>query len=227
MRALYAGKCDLAVLTRELAAEERAAAQGGRLELEGYRFARDAMAVVVNSDNPVANLAIDDLRRIYLGEVSNWKDLGGRDAGVVPVVQPPAANMTEYFVERVMGGQAMRARAIRTQSDSEVVARVAASPNAIGYVALDWADRGARALRLAALRGLPYSKPDLETIYRGDYPLARGYNMYVRSRGLKLPNGFITFVTSFDGQKLVRDGGLVPTAVPVRFVRRSPMLGTH
>ena len=227
VRALFAGECELAVLTRELSPEERAAATAGSLELEGYRFARDAVVVLVGPGNSVENISLEDLRRIYLGEVVNWKTLGGREGGIVPVVQPPGADLTEYFMVKVMDGLAIKARSIRSVSDSDVVARVAADPNAIGYVSLRRTEGRARPLRVAALRGLAYSEPDLEAIYRGDYPLTRGYNLYVRSHGRKLPNGFITFVTSFDGQRLVRDGGLVPTAVPVRFVRRSPMLGSH
>jgi ABC-type phosphate transport system substrate-binding protein len=57
--------------------------------------------------------------------------------------------------------------------------------------------------------------------------LTRFYNFYMRPRGPKAAAGFITFVTSMDGQAIVHEAGLVPTAVPVRFVRRSPMLGTH
>ena len=72
-----------------------------------------------------------------------------------------------------------------------------------------------------------YLLPDPEAVYKGSYPLTRFFNLYVRSKGRRLANGFITFVTSRDGQALVHDSGLVPTSVPVRFVRRSPMLSTH
>jgi len=64
-------------------------------------------------------------------------------------------------------------------------------------------------------------------VYKGEYPLTRYFNVYVRDRGPRVGHGFITFITSLDGQRLVRDAGLVPTSVPVRFVRRSPMLSTH
>jgi hypothetical protein len=82
-------------------------------------------------------------------------------------------------------------------------------------------------LRVSSLQGLPYWKPDLEAVYKGEYPLTRFFNYYVRAERPPLANGLITFGTSYDGQRLVRDGGLVPTAVPVRFVRRSPLLSGH
>jgi phosphate transport system substrate-binding protein len=225
--ALFAARGDLAVITRDLTPDERSAAVRGRLELEGYRFARDAVVAVVHPDNPVQNLTVEELQQIYEGKTSSWAAFGGRDEKIVPVVQPESRDVTEFVEESVMDGVAIRARSIEAASDSEVVAAVRSRPGAIGYVTLAWADRGARPLRLARLRGLEYWKPDLEAVYRGDYPLTRFFSLYVRASGKRLAHGWITFVTSFDGQKRVHEFGFVPTAVPVRFVRRSPLLGTH
>ena len=227
IRGLFAAECDLAVITRELEPSERGAASRGGLELEGYRFARDAVVVVVHPGNRVQNLALEQLRQIYDGRTTRWAELGGPNIPVEPVIQAPEADVTEFFVQQVMSGQPIKAHAVYESSDSTVVAAVAARPGAIGYVSLAWAERGAKALHLASLTGLPYYKPDLESVYRGDYPLTRFLNLYVRPDGPRLAGGFITFVTSMDGQRIVRESGLVPTSVPVRFVRRSPMQSTH
>jgi phosphate transport system substrate-binding protein len=227
IRALFAAECDLAVISRELEPAERGAASRGGLELIGYRFARDAVAMVVHPSNPVQNMALNEVRGIYEGRLTRWSEVGGRAAGVEPVVQEPEADLTEFFVQQVMSGEPIRARSVYGTSDSAVVAAVSRRPDALGYVSLAWADRGARALRLASLPGLPYRSPDLEAVYKGDYPLTRFLNLYARSNGPRLANGFITFVTSREGQKIVHDSGLVPTTVPVRFVRRSPMQGSH
>jgi phosphate transport system substrate-binding protein len=225
--ALLGARCDLAVIARELEPEERGAQIRGRLAIEGYRFARDAVVMVVNQANAVENLAIEDVRRIYRGQVSRWSEAGGTDTAVMPVIQPLESEITQFFAQQVMGDEPIEARVIYATSDSDVVARVNGEAGAVGYVSLAAAARAPKTLRLASLTGLPYWKPDLETIYKGDYPLTRYFNLYVRDKGPRLGNGFITFVTSFPGQKLVRDSGLAPTSVPVRFVRRSPMLSTH
>ena len=107
------------------------------------------------------------------------------------------------------------------------MAIVARQPGGLGYVSLGTRTQGVKVARIASVRGLPYWRPDLEAIYKGDYPLTRFFNAYVRATGPRLANGFITFVTSIDGQRIVKDQGLVPTSVPVRFVRRSPMLSAH
>ena len=227
IRSLFAAESQLAVITRELDVEERAAAVRGGLGLEGYRFARDAVVAIVNPANPIQNIAVEQLRRIYAGELSRWSELGGRDAPIVPVVQPLESDMGQYFLQAIMGGNPVRARVVTAADDSAAVARERGDRDAIGWVSIAWASRGARALAVAGVVGLAYRYPDPEAVYDGSYPLTRFYNLYARAGGPQLANGFITFVTSREGQTLVQHDGLVPTAVPVRFVRRSPMVGTH
>jgi phosphate transport system substrate-binding protein len=227
LRDLFAARCDVAAITREVDPDERGAAVRGRLELEVYRFGRDAIVMIANPSNPVENMAIDGIRRIYEGDATNWRQFGGPDLPIEPVVPPMKAGVTETFVQKVLDGNPVRARAILAASDSEVVNEVARRPGALGFVTLPFASRAPHALRVASLSGLRYVGPDPEAVYDGSYPLARNLNLYLRTKGPQLAKGFVTFVTSRDGQVLVHEAGLVPTSVAVRFVRRSPMLGTH
>jgi phosphate transport system substrate-binding protein len=225
--ALFGATCDMAAVTRELEPEERRAALQGNLGLEGYRFARDALVIIVNRANGVENLTIEDARRIYQGKAKRWSEMGGAGLPVVPVVRPPEADLAAFFGQQVMAGEPVAARVITEPSDSAVVEYVKREPGAIGFVSLGAPLDEVNVLRISSLQGLPYWKPDLEAVYKGDYPLTRFFNLFVRVARPPLANGFITFVTSYDGQKFVRDSGLVPTAVPVRFVRSSPMLSGH
>jgi phosphate transport system substrate-binding protein len=225
--AVFAASADLAVVARELEAEEQRAAVEAGLDLQGYRFARDALVLVAHPDNPVENLSRQDIAGIYRGDMTNWNAVGGPDAPIVSIVQPPASDLSLYLRETLLEGEGPSVRAITEEGDSAVVARVVRTPGAIGYVSLAGLDLGAKALRVAALTGLSYWRPDPEAVYKGDYPLTRFHNLFVRAGGARLAHGFVTFVTSGDGQRLVHEAGLVPTTVPVRFVRRSPMIGTH
>jgi len=224
---LLEGRVDLVVLTRELEPEERTVNVKGGLELTGYRFARDAICVIVNPANPVEHLASDQLKGIYLGTITDWSEVGGRRGRIEPVVPAPETDLMASFQQRVLGGEPPTAPAFRAANDSATVARVLATPGAIGFVSMASATGDARTLAISALTGLPYVDVDAEKVYRGDYPLTRFCNLYARSDGPKLANGLITWVSSIDGQRLVHEAGLVPTAVPVRFARRSPMLGSH
>lgn len=227
VRALFAAECDLAAISRELDPVERAAAMQGGLELEGYRFARDGVALVVHPGNPVENMAIEQVRGVFEGTLTRWSEIGGADVPIRPVIQPPGSDIMAYFAARVMNGEPMRAPVVYQTSDSAVVAFVARQPQAMGIVSMAWSERGVKPLRLAMLKGLSYWRPDAETVHRGDYPLSRNMTLYVRPTGPALANGLITFITSREGQTIVRDAGLVPTTVPLRFVRRSPMVGGH
>jgi phosphate transport system substrate-binding protein len=227
VRALFAAESDLAVLTRDLEDDERAAAVRGGLELEGFRFARDAVVAVVHPANRLENLALDELRGIYQGRIRNWSELGGEALAIEPVVSTPGGDLYTYFEQRVMNSEPVTAPAVHAGNDSAVAARVARTHAAIGFVSLAAAGPEVRALRISSLSGLPYWRPDPEAVYRGDYPLTRFFHLYARTGGRPLANGLITFVTSREGQAIVREAGLIPTTVPVRFVRRSPMLGSH
>jgi len=216
----------LAAVGRDLTPEERRAAARAGLELEGYRFARDATVAIVHPSNPVENLAVSELSEIYEGKVANWQELGGAGR-IEPVIPGVETDVTNTFIQQVLGGRPIRAAVVYEDTDSGVVAEVARRPRAIGFVSLAAVREGVKTLRLSSLAGLPYWVPDAESVYRGDYPLTRFFNFYARPTGLKLVSGTITFVTSIDGQRIIHEAGLVPTGVQVRFVRRSPMRGAH
>jgi len=226
--ALLAGRAEVAAAGRELEDEERNMARQAGIEVVGHRIAQDAICVVVPAANPVRNLTVGELKRIWLGQARRWSAFGGTETDIVPVLPPLASDLARAFAQRVMDGERMLAPSIVEASDSAVAERVAATPGAIGVVPLALAaGDGLRALRLAALEGLDYVDPDMESVHGGQYPLTRFMNLFIRTRGPRLAGGFVTFVSSQPGQQIVLASGRVPTAVPLRFVRRSPMLGSH
>lgn len=227
--ALLAGRADVAAAGRELEDEERRMAQQGGIEIEGHRIAKDGMCVVVQASNPVRNITLAELQRILRGELTQWSSVGGRDARILPVLPPLSSDLARAFAQRVMAGEPVRAAAMVESSDSAVAARVIATPGSFGVLtlALATSDPRLRALAIAAVAGTPYVDPDMESVHDGRYPLSRWVNLFIRSHGPRLAGGFVTFVSSQPGQQLVLASGRVPTAVPLRFVRRSPLLGSH
>lgn len=226
--ALLAGRADGAFAGRELEQEERDMARRSGIELEGHRIAQDAMCIVVPAANPVQNVTLGELQRIWLGDLAEWSALGGTGGRILPVLPPLSSDLARAFAQRVMNGQPMRAPAFVEDSDSAVADRVRALPGSIGVVPLSLASApGLKPLRVAPLEGAPYVDPDMESVHDGSYPLTRYLNFYIRTHGPRLAGGFVTYVCSQPGQQLVLDSGRVPTAVPLRFVRRSPLLSTH
>jgi len=226
--ALWGGRADVAAAGRELETEEREMARRGGIEIEGHRIAMDAMCVIVASSNPVHNVTIGELQRIWLGSITDWRALGGPTSRIVPVLPPLSSDLARAFVQHILDAQPMKAPSMIETTDSAVAARVAATPGAIGVVSMVAANRpGIRSLAISPLEGLPYVEPDLPAIHEGRYPLTRTINLYIRTQGRRLAGGFVTHVSSQPGQQIVLDHGLLPTAVPIRFVHRSPLLGSH
>jgi phosphate transport system substrate-binding protein len=226
--ALLGGRADLAAAGRELEDEERSMATKAGIELEGHRVAQDAICLVVSEASTLHNLTIGEVRKIWLGEARRWSAFGGPDAAIVPVLPPLASDLARAFAQRVMDGAEMKAPSEIEASDSAVAARVARTPGAIGVVSLAFATApGVHALAISPLEGLGYVGPDMETVHDGTYPLTLYFNLFIRTHGPRLAGGFVTYVASEPGQQLVLSSGRVPTAVPLRFVHRSPMLGSH
>jgi phosphate transport system substrate-binding protein len=226
--ALLGGRADLAAVGRELEDEERNVAIRSGIELEGHRVAQDAICLVGPEASRLHNLTIGEARRIWLGEARSWSAFGGPDAAIIPVLPPLTSDLARAFVQRVMDGEELKAPSEVEASDSAVAARVARTPGAIGVVSLALAAApGVRALGISPLEGLGYVEPDMETVHEDRYPLTLFFNLFIRTHGPRLAGGFVTFMASEPGQKLVLDSGRVPTAVPLRFVHRSPLLGSH
>ena len=225
---LLAGRSDVAVVGRDLEPEEREAARRAGIEVEGHRVAQEGQCLVVREENAVENITVDEVRRIWSGELGEWSALGGREQRVLPVLPALHSDLVRAFAQRVMAGEPMRAASLVEPTDSAVVARVSATPGAIGVVPLRLASfAGLRALHVSPLEGLAYVEPDMESVHDGTYPLQYFIHVYVRTRRPRLAGGFVTYVASQPGQERVLASGRIPTSVPLRFVRRSPMLGSH
>lgn len=225
---LLAGRVDVAVVGRDLEQEERDMARKGGIEIEGHRVAQDGLCIVVQAANPVRNVTVGELRRIWSSEVREWSALGGPSQRIVPVLPPLHADLARAFAQAVMAGEPMKAATLMEVSDSAVAARVARTPGAIGVVPLRLATaEGLRALGVSPLEGMPYVEPDMESVHDGRYPLHHFVHVYVRTQRPRLAGGFVTYVASQPGQERVLASGRLPTSVPLRFVRRSPMLGSH
>lgn len=226
--ALFDASADLVALPRELAPDERAAAVRGGLELEGYLVGRSALVAVVHEANPVQNVSRFELRAMLTGGLTRWSAIGGQDSRIVPILPALDGETALTVAHQLLDSASISVPARVVHDDSAVVAAVQRERDAIGFVdASAVPPEGVRALRIAALDGLTYVRPDAESIHDGRYPLTRSIHLYMRTAGPKLSGGLITFVTSHDGQRLLHEAGFVPTAIPVRFVRRSPMQSSH
>lgn len=227
MADVFADRADLAVIGREIESIERQAATEAGLDMEAYRWARDGVAVIVHPSNPVLQVSYDDLRDALSRAAVSWGEFGGPDRSVVPVLPEPETGLSQFVARSLLERADVPAPAITTSGDSGTVRAVRGHVDGMGFVSAAAVGAGVRVLALSRAKGMPYVALDAETVYRQEYPLSRTFHIVTRIPGVALGGGFITFATSDDGQRLVKDRGLVPATVPVRFTRRLPMAATH
>lgn len=218
--ALVNGKCRLAVMARDLNAAESTVVNKGPQKFVARKVALDGIAIIVNGDNPVEQITFDQLDAIFTGTVQNWRELGGRDQPIHPLIRDRNSGTYELFQQRVLHdkGYGASARACKTARD--LAALVAQDTGAVGCVGMAWVQQGnIKAIAVAEKTGGPFVVPTQQTIYDQSYPLRRPLILCSFEDRIDLVAGFVTFMSSAQGQRLAVSEGLVPATMPVRIVQ--------
>jgi len=232
--ALNEGQARIAVMTREITALEDSILKANGARPRGYKVAWDGLAVIVHYRNRVEKLDLEQLAGIFSGRITNWSQVGGGAQKIVPVYPGPNTGGYEYFRNLVLKGQDYSSRAYPCTTTAQIVDLVREHPSAVGLVTMaalyqDWdvwppvREPGIKALAIGFGRERGFFLPNQKTVNDGDYPLIRPVYLYVNEtvengfgQGMSsLANGFISFVTSAEGQKIVARQGLVPATMPV------------
>ncbi|MHC1755430.1 MAG: PstS family phosphate ABC transporter substrate-binding protein [Methanosarcina sp.] len=206
--ALIDGEVDIATASREIKTEEIEAAKANGINPVETTIAYDGISVVVNPENPVTELTFDQLRGIYNGSISNWKDVGGEDKEIVVISRDSSSGTYEYFKEEVLLGDEYRPDALTQPATGGIVGEVSQNPNAIGYIGVAYLDGSVKALSLDAGNGS--EAPSSENILSGAYPLSRSLYFYTNGEPSGLTKEFVDYVLSETGQSLVTEVGYFP-----------------
>jgi phosphate transport system substrate-binding protein len=208
IEALINGTVDIADASREMTEYEIKAAQKNGINPVAHIIAYDGITLIVNPSNPVSKLTFTQLRGIYNGTISNWKDVGGQDEPIVVNCRNINSGTYKDFQTVVMHGDNYRPDA-HTQADTGgIVINVSQNPNAIGYIGFSYHDNSTKALSLDNGNGSIF--PTYDTIYSGVYPLSRPLNMYTNGEATGLIKEFIDFVLSDQGQNIATSAGFIP-----------------
>ncbi len=178
--------------------------------LEPIAVARDGIAVIVHPSNTVADLTLDQVREIYAGNVTNWKDVGGQDRQIVAIGRDSASGTREFFTEKVMGTTSTAATMLEKNSNGAIQSSVAPNPGAIGYVGLGYVDATVRAIPLS-VDGTAV-EPSIENVVNGRYPVARELYFVTSGEATGLARDFVAFALSDEGQQIVEKEGFIPIA---------------
>ncbi|HTY09342.1 MAG TPA: PstS family phosphate ABC transporter substrate-binding protein [Candidatus Edwardsbacteria bacterium] len=232
--ALNDGSARIAVLAREITPAEDSIIRLNGGKVDGYRIALDGLTVIVNRQNGARRLTFAQLERIFSGAVSDWSAVGG-SGGAIHIALP-AENLGayEYFRKVVLKGGRYSGKVHPCTTNVQIVEAVRQHPNAIGLVAYpalyrswdEWPpapQSGIKAVAVGLSEASGFALPNQKTVNDGSYPLVRPVYLYVNdavesqkeAAGGSLAHGFITFVSSAEGQRLVAKQGFVPATMPV------------
>ena len=197
--ALIDGTCDVANSSRKLKDEEK---QKGLIE---HEIALDAVCVIVNVSNPVEELTLEQVQKIFKGETTNWSEVGGPNLEMVVYTRESTSGTYETFESKVMKPDNVTLNALTKSSNGEMAQAVSGNRNGIGYVGIGYL---ARASDIKALK-INGVAPTTETVQNGTFPISRFLYMITKGQPEGLAKDFVDFVKSPAGQKIVEEQGFV------------------
>ncbi len=201
IQAVSEGRCDIGLLSRALKDDEKASG------LKETIVALDGIAIIVNPQNPVKDLSLEQIAKIYTGEITNWKDVGGEDAEIVRIGREAGSGTRDGFESITDTKDACQYRQELT-STGDVITTVSQNPNAIGYASLAAIKDSVKALTVNGVA------PTEATVKDGTYLVQRPF-VLVTKEGVSLSETaqkFFDFATSADAASIISAAGAVPVA---------------
>jgi phosphate transport system substrate-binding protein len=194
---------DIGMSSRNLKEEEK--------NLREFKIAIDGIAVIINPTNGITNLTMEQIQKIYTGEITDWSQIGGKSGKITIVTREEGSGTRGAFVE--LTGIEIKENnkkvdktvtsAITQASTGAVVTTVASDPNAIGYASYGIVKENA-AIKLISVEG---AETSAENIYAGSYKISRPYLMLTKEEPTGAVKEFIDFILSADGQAVVESHG--------------------
>ncbi|TFH34252.1 MAG: phosphate ABC transporter substrate-binding protein [Anaerolineales bacterium] len=220
--ALINGTVDIANASRKIKAEEIAQAQDNGIEPVEITIARDAIALIVNHENPVDRLTLQQISDIYSGKITNWSTVGGEDWPIVRLSRETNSGTHVYFLENVLrlGEKENKTffspETLLLPSSEGITAEIRQNPNAIGYDGLGYVTDDVKVLAISGTDDIgEYILPSPETVYSGQYPIARDLYMYTAGEPTGAIAVYLEWILSPEAQDIVAELGFVPI-LPLR-----------
>jgi phosphate transport system substrate-binding protein len=218
---LIDGTTDICQSSRLITAKEVEQAKAKGVSPYEIQVASDALSVIVNPANPVSELTIEQLSAIYTGKITNWKEIGGKDAPIVVMSRDTNSGTHAFFKEHVVQMYGLPTadktleygnKVLFLPSTEEGVSQVATNPNAIFYAGLGYVNDKVKTIAIKKTPGDPAVKPSVATALNGTYPISRPLVYYTNGAPTGVIKAYIDYCLSEEGQKVVLEAGFVPLA---------------
>ena len=208
--ALINGTTDICNASRPMKSSERDKLKQ-RFGTRGVEIkcAQDGLSIYINLQNPVNELSLQQLKAIYTGQVTNWKDVGGPDERIILYSRENNSGTYVYFKDNVLEGEDYAATAQNLPGTASVVNAVAKDKWGIGYGGAAYAE-GIKDAKIRQDANSPAIAPSKETIAAGTYPISRFLFMYIRNSPTGGLKDYIDWILGDEGQKIVTEVGYFP-----------------
>ncbi|MHC1781591.1 MAG: phosphate ABC transporter substrate-binding protein [Anaerolineaceae bacterium] len=213
---LINGTVDLANASRAIKPEEIEMAENAGITPVETIIARDAIAVIVNPENPVDRLTLEQISRIFSGEIDNWKEVGGDDRPIVRLSRETNSGTHVYFLETVIrlgnsdDTNIFSDDTLLLPSSEGIISEVRDNPNAIGYDGLGYVVPEVKILEIAKDENSSYILPSVETVNDKTYPISRDLYIYSQGEPTGIIKDYLDWILSAEAQEIVTDLGFVP-----------------
>ncbi len=214
--ALINGTVDIANASRRIKQEELDAARQNGIDPIEFVIARDAIAIIINPNNPIEKLTLQQISDIYSGKINNWLELGWEDRPIVRLSRETNSGTHTYFLEHVLRlGQPdnktlFSPDTLLLPSSEGITVEVRQNPNAIGYDGLGYVTEDVKMVAVAEDTRSDYILPSAESVNSGRYPIARDLYMYTAGRPEGEVKEYLDWILSTEAQQIVKDLGFVP-----------------
>ncbi len=214
--ALINGTTDIANASRQIKPEELAEAKANGVAPVEFVVARDAIAIIVNPENPVDRLTIDQLADIYSGKLSNWSQVGGEDRPIVRLSRETNSGTHVYFLENVLrkgdknDKTLFSPETLLLPSSEGISAEIRQNPNAIGYDGLGYVTSDLKVVAVARSAAGPFVLPSAATVNAKAYPISRDLYMYCNGQPQGSLRQYLDWILSPPAQQVVSQLGFVP-----------------
>ena len=193
------GTADIGMLSRDLKASEK---EGNTLK--EFVVGKDGIALVGHPSNTVSDLSLEQVKAIYQGEITNWKEVGGADLKIVLIGRDSSSGTREFFTEFVLDKEDAAKDMQELNSNGAVAQAVSITPGAIGYVSLEYVDDSLKAFSIGGVA------PTVDNVISGIYEINRPLLMVTNGEPEGLAADYLAFILSEEGQQILKDSGFIP-----------------
>jgi len=211
---------DIANASRKIKTEELDQAKANGVDPVEHVIARDAIAVIVNPENPVNELTLQQISDVYSGKINNWKELGGDDRPIVRLSRETNSGTHVYFLETVLRLGSKTDKTLFSMdtlllpSSEGIIAEIRQNPNAIGYDGLGYVPKDLKMIAIAKEPGGAYVLPSIATVNDKTYAIARDLYMYTNGQPTGAVKDYLDWIVAPEAQQIVAELGFVPALNP-------------